>query len=113
MSDLITRFSQWFKPLSDAERNAAFRMTSGLADAMAREMSPYAPERGFLERYVNGEDTLTIARHEYVYGSYREHVERLAPPFTPLELGAIGRYAFLEPFETVEQQGTRSEVNNV
>jgi hypothetical protein len=97
LEPLIQRFSPWFTALSPVDQNAAFLMTSGLADAMAREKSRYSPDPGFFDRYVSGSHGPAVTRHEQTYGSYRAHASHLQPPLTPRELGAIGWQLFAEP----------------
>ena len=97
LEDLVVRFSAWFTELTPSERNAAYLMTSGLANAAARETSTRTPSPGFFERYVSGANEEDVARHERAYGSYTSYATRLSPPFTPRALARLGQLLrFLE-----------------
>ena len=95
LENILHRFIPWFGSLTPTQRDSAFRLTVALADASVRVESD---GRRSLERYMHADHTPSVSRHERIYGTYREHVRDLEPPFSAEELGAVGWYLFVEPF---------------
>ncbi|MFT4307741.1 MAG: hypothetical protein ACMXYM_00025 [Candidatus Woesearchaeota archaeon] len=93
LDDLVVRFSTWFTQLKPADQNAAYLLTSGLANAAARETSMRTP--GFFEKYVSGANEANVARHDQTYGSYASHAARLSPPMPPRALAQVGQLLLL------------------